>query len=238
MPGSPDFSAIATLMGDRARGAMLLSLMGGRSLTATELARAAAVTKQTASSHLAKLVEARLVVLDRVGRHHYYRLADRDVAHVIEALGSLAARVGAARVTTGPADAAMRKARACYDHLAGELGVLLFDSMTERRLLRGTGKTLTLTPDGERAVESLGIDLATVRASRRPTCLACLDWSVRRHHLAGALGARVLEHCLDRQWARRQRGTRAIIFSAQGELAFRRAFPVTTTATRASNADA
>ena len=135
MVDTPDIAAIGRLIGDRARATILMALMAGRALTATELARAAAVTKQTASSHLSKLVEARLVAVENVGRHRYFRLANHDVGAVIENLVGLAHRLGAVQVTSGPADPAMRRARVCYDHLAGELGVLVFDSLRQQHLI-------------------------------------------------------------------------------------------------------
>src|SRR4051812_25830934 len=122
MANSPDIAAVASLIGDRARATMLMSLMEGRALTATELARSAGITKQTASSHLSKLLDARLVAVEQVGRHRYHRLADHEVGSTIEQLVALAARVNPAPVQTGPTDAALRKARVCYDHLAGDLG--------------------------------------------------------------------------------------------------------------------
>ncbi|MBA3558701.1 MAG: winged helix-turn-helix transcriptional regulator [Gemmatimonadaceae bacterium] len=224
MPNTPDIAMIASLIGDRARAAILMSLMAGRSLTATELARAASVTKQTASSHLSKLAEAQLITMEIVGRHRYFRLADHEVGIVIENLVGLADRVGAVHVRTGPPDTALRKARVCYDHLAGELGVLIFDSLTQQGFLRTTKKMLILTEDGERFFYDQGIDVATLKRRRRPLCLACLDWSVRRQHLAGSLGAAVLNRCFALGWARPQKGTRGVLFSALGERSLRARF--------------
>jgi DNA-binding transcriptional ArsR family regulator len=224
IPPTPDIAAVASLMGDRARATMLMCLMAGRSHTATELARAAGVTKQTASSHLSKLADAHLVAVENVGRNRYFRLADHEVGTVLERLSDLAQRVGAVTIDTGPKDPAMRKARQCYDHLAGELGVLVFDSLSQQGLLRAGDEGLALTGDGERFCGSMGIDLAAVDRRRRPLCLACLDWSVRRHHLAGALGAAMLERFYALGWARAQKGTRTVIFSAIGERALRSRF--------------
>lgn len=224
MVNIPDIAAIASLMGDRARATILMCLMAGRALTATELARAAGVTKQTASSHLSKLVDGRLVAVENVGRHRYFRLADHDVGTVIENLMGLAHRAGAIQVGTGPPDPALRKARACYDHLAGEMGVLVFDSLQQRKFLRTVEKKLTLTKQGRRFCDEMGIDLAALDRGRRPLCLACLDWSVRRHHLAGALGAAILNRCFELGWARPQKGTRVVSFSAVGERSFRGLF--------------
>lgn len=224
MVATPDIATIASLIGDRARATILMGLMAGRSLTATELARAASVTKQTASSHLSKLAEAQLVVVESVGRYRYFRLADHEVGTVIENLVGLAQRVGAMQVRTGPSDMTLRKARVCYDHLAGELGVLVFDSLAQRGFLRTAKKMLTLTEDGERFFSQQGIDVAALRHRRRPLCLACLDWSVRRHHLAGALGAAILNRCFALGWARPQKGTRGVVFSASGERSLRARF--------------
>lgn len=222
MADTPDLAAIAGLIGDRARANILLSLMEGRALTATELARAASITKQTASSHLAKLLDARLVSVEQAGRHRYHRLADDDVGLAIEQLIGLAARLDRKAVPTGPADAAMRKARVCYDHLAGEMGVMLFDSFERRGLLRRSGRTVALTPDGEEFITHQQIDLASMAMRRRPLCLPCLDWSVRRYHLAGAVGAALLDRCLALGWARREKNARTLVFSVVGERAFRK----------------
>jgi DNA-binding transcriptional ArsR family regulator len=217
----PDIASVAGLMGDRARAAMLLSLMAGQALTATELARSAGVTKQTASAHLAKLRDARLLVAERAGRHRYFRLADQDVAAAVESLIGLAGRVGAARVRTGPADPGLRRARVCYDHLAGELGVLVFEALSDQGAIALTRSQLSLTERGERLCAEFGIDAGALALGRRPVCLMCLDWSERRHHLSGALGAALLDRILELKWARRDRKSRAIVFSAVGERALR-----------------
>jgi DNA-binding transcriptional ArsR family regulator len=224
MEAAPDIAAIAALIGDRARATILMGLMAGRALTATELARAARVTKQTASSHLSKLVAARLVGVERQGRHRYFRLAGPEVGMVIESLMGLAHRTGAIRVDPGPPDPALRKARVCYDHLAGELGVLVFDSLTQQGFLHAEGRTLALTEAGRRFFLGLGIDVEALEQARRPLCLPCLDWSVRRTHLAGSLGAAILRRCFSMRWARPHKTTRVVSFSALGERALRAQF--------------
>lgn len=224
MGATPDIATIASLIGDRARATILMCLMAGRALTATELARAARVTKQTASSHLSKLVGARLVAVESVGRHRYFRLADHDVGTVIEDLVGLADRVGAIQVESGPLDPALRKARVCYDHLAGDFGVLVFDSLRQRGLLRTVGKSVMITAEGERFFRDMGIDIAALERGRRPLCLACLDWSARRPHLAGAVGAAILNRFFALGWARVQKGTRVVLFSASGERSLRARF--------------
>jgi DNA-binding transcriptional ArsR family regulator len=203
---------------------MLMCLMAGRSHTATELARAANVTKQTASSHLSKLVDAHLIAVESIGRNRYFRLADHDVGTVIEHLTGLAERTGAMHIDSGPKDPALRKARVCYDHLAGELGVLVFDSLTQQGCLRAGDEGLALTAEGERFCGAMGIDLAAMERRRRPLCLPCLDWSVRRHHLAGALGGAMLTRFFALGWAHPKKGTRVVLFSAVGERSLRNRF--------------
>jgi DNA-binding transcriptional ArsR family regulator len=215
----PDLAAVAAVLGDRARAAMLLALMSGRPHTASELSRTAGVTKPTASSHLSRLLDMQLVSVEAVGRHRHYRLAGRDVANTIEGLMRLARRAGAVLPRSGPLDPTIRLARVCYDHLAGELGVRLYNSWIQVGHLAMRDRALLLTVSGERVCSRLGIDVSALRALRRPLCLSCLDWSERRHHLAGALGAAILECSLTRGWARRHRGTRALTFSAVGERA-------------------
>lgn len=218
----PDIAAIAGLIGERARANILLSLMDGRALTASELARTAGITKQTASSHLTKLLDARLITVEQAGRHRYHRLADDDVGSAIEQLIGLAARLDLKSVHTGPSDTAMRKARVCYDHLAGEMGVLLFESFEQRGFVRRSGKAIALTPEGEEFLAGRGIALEQLRGLKRPLCLSCLDWSMRRYHFAGAIGAALLDVCLTKVWARRVKGSRTLVFSVEGERAFRK----------------
>lgn len=226
MHDAPDIAALAALLGDPARARMLIALMDGRALTATELAMEAGVAPSTASSHLARLGEARLLAIERQGRHRYFRLSGPDVADVIEALTGLAVRTGQARVRTGPRDPALRTARVCYDHLAGERGVRMMTSLVERGVLAGAGENLRLTAEGEAFLGRFGIDLAVLRASRRPLCRPCLDWSERRSHLGGALGAALLGQVFARGWAEREAGGRAVVFTSRGAGAFARVFPV------------
>jgi DNA-binding transcriptional ArsR family regulator len=224
MKTGPDIALIGSLLGDPARANMLTALMGGRALTATELAQEAGVTAQTASSHLARLQGGGLLAQDKQGRHRYFRLANPDVAHALEAVIGLADQAGHRRVRTGPSDPALRHARVCYDHLAGDLGVQMFDHLTRKRLLSFDDADLTLTTRGRHFCADFGLDLATVEASRRPLCRACLDWSVRRSHLAGALGAALLERIYALKWAERDRKTRAVLFSRRGEESFEKMF--------------
>jgi DNA-binding transcriptional ArsR family regulator len=223
----PNIVGIAALIGDHARAEMLTALLTGQALTATELAHVAGVTKQTASAHLGRLLEAQLLAVEVQGRHRYFRLADRDVAHLLESLMGVAYRIGAVRLRSSPREPALRKARVCYDHLAGELGVLVFDSLEQRRYLRTGGSQPELTGPGRKFCTDLGIDLDALGRQRRPLCRACLDWSMRRHHLSGSVGTALLSRCLELGWARRVRNSRVVSFSIPGEKALRARFSLT-----------
>ncbi|ALG90439.1 MULTISPECIES: ArsR/SmtB family transcription factor [Actibacterium] len=220
MREGPDISRISSLIGDPARASMLTALMAGKALTASELAREAGVTVQTASSHLGKLERGGLLRLRKQGRHKYFSLAGDDVAHVLEALMGLAADAGHLRTRPGPKNAALREARVCYNHLAGDMGTRLFDSMMARQFLSQPGDDLTLSPGGVRFVREFGIDLDALAANRAPLCRECLDWSERRSHLAGSLGRALLHRIEELGWARRDRETRAVLFTPRGRNGF------------------
>ena len=223
MKSGPDIAMVAALVGDPARANMLTALLSGRALTASELAQEAGITPQTASSHLAKLEAGGLIEAEKQGRHRYYRLADPNVGGVLEGLGALAARAGHMRVRTGPKEPALRRARICYDHLAGDLGVQMLDSLRERRLVRQKKQEIELTAEGTRFLaEKLQISSDMLRHPRRPVCKACLDWSERRHHLAGTLGAALMQRFAELKWAARDAtpGSRIVNFSRLGEKQF------------------
>jgi DNA-binding transcriptional ArsR family regulator len=223
MKAGPDIAMVASLVGDPARANILTALMTGRALTASELAHQAGVTPQTASSHLAKLEAGGLIEPEKQGRHRYYRLTGPDVAGVLEGLAGLAARAGHMRVRTGPKDPALRRARICYDHLAGDLGVQMFDSMKRQRLVRESRQAIELTADGQRFLtRTLQISVESLAHPRRPVCKACLDWSERRHHLAGTLGAVMMNRFTELKWAARDAapGSRVVNFTRNGEKRF------------------
>src|ERR1700748_781615 len=223
MKAGPDIAMVASLVGDPARANILTVLMTGRALTASELAHQAGVTPQTASSHLSKLESGGPVDQEKQGRHRYYRLSDPDVASVLEGLEGLAARAGHMRVRTGPKDPALRHARVCYDHLAGDLGVQMLDSMKQQKLLRQRKQDIELTAEGERFLtETLQISTEALSHPRRPLCRACLDWSERRHHLAGTLGAALLTRFTELKWASPDAtpGSRVVNFTRTGEKRF------------------
>jgi DNA-binding transcriptional ArsR family regulator len=215
MREGPSLAAVAALLGDAARAAMLTALMHGRAMTAGELAREAGVTPQTASAHLSRLRESGLVLVEHQGRHRYCRLAGPEVAEVLEGLMDLAARTAGPKARFGPRDAGLREARLCYDHLAGAAGVALYDGLVASGRLDDAGG-LALTPSGRAFVAELGIDLAALEAKRRPLCRACLDWSERRTHLAGALGAALFQRFVALGWLRPRAGSRLVEVTPPG----------------------
>ena len=221
MDDMPDIAMVAKLLGEPARARMLVALMDGSALTATELALEADVTASTASSHLARLQDAGLLSIARQGRHRYFRLAGPEVAQVLEALMGVAPRPR--RLRTGPSDASLRAARVCYDHLAGDRGVRLLSSLKARGHVVGD-EHLELTEAGEAFFQRWGLRLSALPGTRRPLCRPCLDWSERRWHLGGTLGAEILRHLQAQRWVKRLPGSRALVFSAEGDAAFSRAF--------------
>ena len=220
----PDIARIASLVGDPARANMLTALMAGSALTASELALEAGVTLPTASSHLAKLMEGGLLSVISEGRHRYYGLSGPQVAGMLEAIMGVAASVGPKRVRPGPREPKMREARVCYDHLAGEHAVKMLDSLLEKKILVRDGKEIRLGKAGASHFAAIGIDIEVTGKSRRPVCRDCLDWSVRRSHLAGTLGAAILDKILTEKWARREKDSRVVTFSPRGKAAFERVF--------------
>jgi DNA-binding transcriptional ArsR family regulator len=220
MKEGPDIARVAGLIGDPARANMLTALLAGNALTASELAQEAGVTLQTASSHLSKLDQGGLLRLQKQGRHKYFSLAGDEVARALEALMGLAANAGHLRTRPGPRDAALREARVCYNHLAGDMGTRLFDGMVARGLLRLHGDEVGLTDAGADFVRNWGIDLDRLEAGPAPLCRPCLDWSERRSHLAGSLGRAMLQRFEELGWARRKPNTRIVEFSRHGKAGF------------------
>lgn len=226
MKEGPDIAQIAALIGDPARANMLTALMSGVALTVSELAQEAGVTIQTASSHLSKLEQCGLLRPRKQGRHKYFSLASDEVAQVLEGLMVLAARTSHLRKRTGPKDAEMRKARVCYNHLAGNMGTQLFDSLLAQGHIALNGDDLFLTAKGHDLASGFGIDLDVLRAKSAPLCRECLDWSERRSHLAGSLGRAFLRRFEELRWAKRDEKTRAVIFSLNGVKEFDSLFGV------------
>jgi DNA-binding transcriptional ArsR family regulator len=217
-----DISAVAALMGDRTRANMLMALMGGIALPAGELAMCANISPQTASAHLAKLVEGKLLCAEVQGRHRYYRLAGPEIAGAIEALGAIAPRqtktderqAGNGHESENP----LRYARTCYSHFAGALAVEINDAFHKRGLLAPAAeKQYRVTTDGQRWFEKLGIDINRIKSSRAGLARQCLDWTERRHHLAGPLGSALLEQFFVLKWMARIGKTRAVRVTHKGQ---------------------
>jgi DNA-binding transcriptional ArsR family regulator len=222
---------IANLAGHPAHACILNALMDERALTAAELAAAASVTAQTASGHLGRLTAAGLLSVEKQGRRRYYRLASPLVARMIESIMHTAAALGASNkpVRTGPRDQALRLARTCYNHLAGRLGVAINDAVIEAGHADIEGDAGAMTADGLDRLADHGIQIPPVRGAgrrRRVFCRPCLDWSERRPHLAGTVGAAICSHALARQWVRRRAGSRALIITPHGHAELRRAFGI------------
>jgi DNA-binding transcriptional ArsR family regulator len=215
-PYGSDFAPVAALLADRARAAMLTVLLDGRPLAAGELARTAGVSAATASSHLGKLLDGGLVSVVRQGRHRYYRLKGAEVAMVIEALSLISPDVEVRSLRQSRQARALSRARTCYDHLAGHAGTALFEAMLSRGLLEPLDGEYGVTDKGERQFAALGIDLAAVRASRRRFAGECLDWTERRPHLNGALGAALAESLIERGWFERGAVRRALTVTEKG----------------------
>jgi DNA-binding transcriptional ArsR family regulator len=210
MSNYPDLAAVASLIADPARASMLSALLGDIALPAGELARLARITPQTASTHLAKLVKGNLLSVTALGRHRYFRLRDRNVAQALESLALLA---GPARVTSlndSLERKAIHRARTCYDHLAGALGVGLTQALMDHGFVEYHGDAYEVTQTGETWFRSFGIDCSELQQKRRAFVKSCLDWSERKPHLAGALGAAVLRRLLELKWLLRVRGSRAV----------------------------
>lgn len=215
----PRFARIAAMIGDPTRARMLAALMGGQFLAAGELAAAAGVTAQTASTHIAKLLESDLVVLRTQGRHRYFRLADGEVAHALETLALVAERSGGFAKWEHGAYKPLKAARTCYNHLAGELGVALFDGWRARGTLAPADGCYALTAEGRAELQAIGLVLPDRPPAARRFAYPCLDWSERRDHLAGSFASAFLDHCLARGWLRRTPGSRAVALTHAGRSA-------------------
>lgn len=214
-------AGVAALIADPARANMLSALMAGIALTAGELAQAGGVTPQTASGHLARLVDAEIVTVEKQGRHRYYRLVSSEIAEAMELL-SVAATAGPHRYhRPGPKDEALRQARTCYDHLAGRLGIALSDAMQAAGYVEIADGAASVTPEGMTFLKHFGADIGN---GHRPLCRACLDWSERRYHIAGRVGAALLTRSLALGWVERVPASRALVITKAGETGYRQVF--------------
>jgi len=231
MTNGPYIAEIAALVGDPARANMLSALMDGRAASAGELAFAAHVTPQTASAHLAKLVDAQLLAGERRGRNRYFRLASPKVARMLEEIMTVAVARAPRYRPAWMRDEALRSARTCYDHLAGRLGVALAGSLAGRGHVLLDDDGGEVTEDGARFLTGFGLDLADANGKRRRFCRPCLDWSERRLHLGGALGAALAQRCFTLGWIERIKDSRAVAITPQGRDGFSIRFGLDITST-------
>lgn len=211
-----DIAAVGAALADRSRAAMLLALLGGETLTAGDLARIAGRSPSGASAHLRALRDAGLVVTEEAGRNRFFRLANSEIAEALEMLARVAPRRPPRTLRQSEAARAIKRARTCYDHLAGELGVGVTEALVERRLLDSDDDSFRVTRAGRAWLSELGIEIAALERQRRSFARACLDWTERRPHLAGALGAAFADVFFTRGWVQRLPGGRAIMLTPRG----------------------
>ncbi len=219
MRGEANIATVAALIGDPARAGILTALADGRALPAGELAMSAGLSPSAASAHLTKLLEGGLLALEREGRHRYYRLAGPGIADALESLALIAGRPSRVTVVRSPQAEALRYARCCYDHLAGELGVGIAVALENRGLIASIepGKRMDVTLAGMAWFEAVfGIDVRKLRPGRHGLACRCLDWTERRHHLAGPLGTLLLQRCFELGWLRRTPHSRAVRLTQKG----------------------
>lgn len=210
-----DVSVVGALLAEPARAAILTALWGGVALPASELAMRAGVTPSTASTHLNRLLDARWITVERRGRHRYFRMASSDIAHMLESLAYVAPTAPVRSLNAHQATQSLRTARSCYDHLAGELGVALTDALLAQGILIGDGTALHVSDHGKTFLQAHGVTLPPP-TSRRTYARFCLDWSERRDHLAGAVGASLLTAWLAQQWVERTAHSRALRLTPSG----------------------
>lgn len=220
-------SEVASLIGDPSRASILVALLDGRAMSSKELAAAAHIAPQTASGHLARLAAANLLVQEKQGRHRYFRLATEDVARLLESLLSVASMTVPSRYRpTSRADESLRLARTCYDHLAGWVGVSLSDSLVKRNCIMLDADGGEVTPIGSQFLEELGVDLGSVKSSRRCFCRPCLDWTERRYHLAGAVGALLAKRLFELGWFKRMHRDRSLQITSSGFVGLQEIFGI------------
>jgi DNA-binding transcriptional ArsR family regulator len=210
------FAHIASIVGEKSRAIMLWNLTDGRAYTAGELAVCADISRQSASNHLTKMMDADLLALEKQGRHRYYRLARPEVAYALEAMANFLPSEIRASKKEKPPKKGVEYARTCYDHLAGKVGVEITEALVEKDFLEEKGKNYCVTPAGEKWFESIGINIEKLQQKNRTFARQCLDRSERKHHLAGALGAALCSKMLENDWIRKKRNSREVLVTYKG----------------------
>jgi DNA-binding transcriptional ArsR family regulator len=219
MTATANMVEVTALLGDTARATMLAALMGGQALTGSELAYLANISRPTASEHLSKLVEARLLAIAKQGRFRYYRIASPLVARMLESIERVAAIEAPPRFRPrSMKDDALRFARTCYDHLAGQVGVAIADALIAKGHVILTAEGGEVTDTGSTFLAEFGANLTPKTRSRRLFCQPCLDWSERRYHVAGHIGAEICRCCMQLGWLKCVRDTRALHLTPDGRV--------------------
>ena len=211
------FKQIATLIGDPTRATILWTLLEGKAFTATELAVAAETSPQNISMHLAKLVHAGLLCVERQGRHRYYKFSRKDIAYGIEAMANLIPYTETTKSIPGENNSPIKYCRTCYDHLAGKVGVLITDSLIQQKIIVDKTNSFTVSARGQKWFSNLDINIDNLKQERRFLIRPCLDWSERRHHMAGSLAASLLDKMLSADWLRKTKNSRAVIITGKGQ---------------------
>ena len=220
------FIKTATLIGDPTRASILWTLLDGRAFTATELAVAANTSPQNISMHLGKLLDANLLCVEKQGRHKYYRFSNKEVAYALEGMANLVPKTKVSSGNETENYPPIKFCRTCYDHLAGKIGVALADSLLEQKIIVRTNHVFEISSEGEKWFSDFGINLEEAQKQKRIFLKPCLDWSERRNHIAGSVGALLLNKMLEQDWIRRTANSRAIIITGKGEKEFLKYFKI------------
>ncbi|WP_262708964.1 ArsR/SmtB family transcription factor [Tenacibaculum caenipelagi] len=206
------------MLGDKSRSIILWNLLDGRAYTATELAASANISLQSASNHLKKMTSANLLTVEKQGRHRYFKLANNEVAQVIESMASLISVDKDYKKIKSPQLNDFTYARTCYDHLAGKLGVKLTTSLLDNEIIKISGKDYKVTESGQEWFQKIGVDIHTIQQKKRSFAHQCLDWSERKHHIAGALGASLLQLMIEKDWIRKKANSREVFITSAGKI--------------------
>ncbi|WP_366523623.1 winged helix-turn-helix domain-containing protein [uncultured Kordia sp.] len=215
------FSQIASILGDKSRSIILWNLLDGRAYTATELATSANISLQSASNHLKKMTTANILSVEKQGRHRYFKFASDDVAQTIESMASLISLTKEYKEIKTPKLNDFTFARTCYDHLAGSLGVKITKSLLDNKIIEISGKNYKVTKSGNEWFNKVGLNINIIQQKKRSFAHQCLDWSERKHHIAGALGASLLEMMIKKDWIRRKSNSRELIITSKGKVEFK-----------------